>query len=281
MLVRLGHENSLIFTLPLEIRQDIYSHVLPSSTFRLRSQMTATHGPQPKTPVADLLTICHIIHREATQVFYEEARIHYSMSWQTPRLTIDMTPIRLPMLRHLSVEFCCVGFNDHALTWSTEFSEIDEEKSADAQIAAFIDCIAANCPLLRTFTLHLLSTFFRHKRRDDRVSKDFLQQALRKAGYRPSHTTRALRNLKVRDAIAIVGHSAYKEYVYKDLQRAIAPLREWKTIEEGTWPGITLTRKQKLCVGSVTPRASSLCCCIWYYQPPGSIALMMPNPQLE
>lgn len=85
----------------------------------------------------------------------------------------------------------------------------------------------------------------------------------------------------MRDTIAIVGHSAYKEYVYKDIQRAIAPLSEWKVLEVGEWQSVTLTRKQKLSVGSITPRASSLCCCIWYYQPPGSIALTMPNPELE
>lgn len=276
---------------------------------------------------------CYAINEEATPFFYREARIHFSMSWQKLPKSIDETPIRLPLLVHVSIDFCCHSLRDEYAddsermqTWHYnpigKYPIIEVEEAVDRQIAQCIEIISRKCPLLHSFTLHLLSCVVGH---DIDIRTNILQEALESADHRsrPSYTVKSLKELKVRDTIAVVAvatpchspctckalisrvSSTYpgrvqnlpgqemEDYLctgmYRKIRDAIAPVAEWELRVLSEWPGINLTRNQKMGVHvlmAITedygnfPVGLDAEIHLWYYQPPGSKALVLPDHKL-
>lgn len=299
----LSNKSSLFFQLPTEIRHDVYGHVFPCSTFR---SVVGSSGPSvPSTSAVALLMTCHAIHQEATPFFYREARIHFSMTWQRLQQSIDRTPIRLPLLVHVSLDFCCLSLHEeyednsermknwHNNPGRYRFPTAEVEEAVDRQFAHCIDAISTNCPLLQSFTLHLLPCKDRHYVEDH--FKDILQEVLKSAEScsRPSYTIDSLKKLKVRDTIVVVA-AAIDELItgyhtYRNVRDAIAPSVDWGMLVLSEWPGISLTRDQNMGVKalmvlpedyvgrSLRPNANIH---LWYYQPPGSKALVLPDHKL-
>lgn len=141
----LANMSAPFFRLPLEIRQDVYGHVFPSKIFHLSEQKVDLF----KSRVATLLTTCHTIYMEGTPYFYKEVHIRFLMSWRTPKQTIELTQIRLPLLMHISIDLCCLGlvkrFRKRVLErykahtdgvhddWS-DYPELVAEEGADRQV---------------------------------------------------------------------------------------------------------------------------------------------------
>lgn len=110
---------------------------------------------------------------------------------------------------------------------------VSECEKIDKQIAGSIDAIAARCPLLRTFTMYLLTA--------DVGSDDFLQVILDKSDESPvEHTVEAFKNLKIRHTICIVAVATLDQYT--NLRRGIAPLDKRRMRELEKWPGISTTK---------------------------------------
>jgi len=304
----LSNKSSSFFQLPTEVRHGVYGRVFPCSTFRLRRQVVGACEPQaPSTSATALLLTCYAIHEEAVPLFYRAARIHFSMSWREPTESIILSPIRLPLLVHISIDFCCLGLDDQyeedlermqfcpnkIIGEDCECPKIGIEEAADRRVAECINKISTNSPLLQSFTLHLLSSITEYGLSGE--DKDILLYALGSAEYRgcSSSTMDSLKKLKVRDTIVIVAvavdYPGTNAYMYSGIREAIAPLEEWEFSELSEWPGISLTGEQKKDVHKVLEhtemfnfRKTEVAAEIrfWYYQPPGSKALVLPNHKL-
>lgn len=303
----LANMSAPLFRLPLEIRRDIYTHVFPSTTLRLTEQMIvrAFEISVTKTSATALLKTCSALHEEATPVFYHNARMHYSISWQNPEEPIESTRICLSLLRHISIDFSCLVIsgelarktrieeveqrniqNDAAEPAETNKEGISRAQSAmenvDKAIAACIDSISANCPLLRTFALHLLShSCFEYG------LQDILQNALDGVdsynNVGTKHTIEALKKLRVRDTIAIIAVATERDYI--NVLKAITPIKEWQTLKLRKWPGISITAKQVRAVASLVCGLGGTYdddtdILMWCYRPLGSNMLGLPEYKL-
>lgn len=176
-----------LFRLPLVVRQRIYRLVFPNSTFRSQMQkIFLIYGPQsyPKS----LLSTCRAIREDASPSFYGKACFHYSLVSILP-MTLETSNLRLPILMHLSLDLSCWDLGEELQrVWMEAVSDLDRrcaEKQklrqagesgnndddqdgdtvqvlipeyADKHMAACVNTVAANCPFLRTFALHLLSS---------------------------------------------------------------------------------------------------------------------------
>lgn len=295
----LSNSSTHFLRLPLEIREDIYIRVFPCSTFRLSEQIgSSLESTVHETSTTALLMTCHAIYEDATPIFYQEARIHFSMSWKNTSKTIDSTHIRLPLLTHVSIGFCCCRLFDQYLYRSQRMQErpCDVKEAADNQIAKCIDSISANCPLLRTFTLHLLSACTEYETGlPEWVDGSFLQTVLERPtyslegseiiSYSSARSMDALKRLTVRDTVSIVAvateHSPERGDMFRFTREAFAPTEDWNTLVLRGWPGITLSHAQK---SEVNDLLCDLYPCsrirLWYYQPPGSKALVLPHHKL-
>lgn len=236
--------------------------------------------------------------------FYQEGHIHFSMSWAESKKTIESTQIQLPFLMYLSIDFSCLGLEarleKRMLRWyeyqsgkdGYDYSDHPEpiaEEKADKQIAACIDSITAKCPLLRTFTLHLLSGHYSEEPYHlwDDSEKDFLREALESEFDRTAHTVQALKKLKVRDTIVIVAvardHYNAIDYMYYDVRKVFARVNQWSVLVLRKWPGISLTEKQVRevkCLACVMTLDYEPEIRLWYFQPQGSKALILPEYEL-
>lgn len=302
----LSNQFSPFFRVPVEVRHDIYHQLFPCSKFRYKEH--ADDASEPRAPfilTIAPLTTCYAIHEEATPFFYREARIHYSMSWRHPTRTIDMTTIWLPLLVHISIDFCCLGLRNEYGNDSKRMAEWckspeeDEcplreiERAVDRQVAECIDSISTHCSLLRSFTLHMLSSESEYD--DEGEPQIFLQEALELADGRGRQplTLGALKKLKVRDTIVVVAvaidYVQANGYMYSKVREAIAPLNEWQVLALKEWPGISLTEEQDMemeelkCFAADLPEPMFLDAEIylWYYQPPGSKALLLPDHKIR
>lgn len=291
----ISNGTTLLFKLPLELRQIVYSYVFASSTFRLINQGTGKKGmttyalSTPVSKATSLLTTCHVIHDEATLYFYLAARIHFSVR-SNPKVTVEPLQVHLPHLRHLSLDFSC-----HAID-----REIDREKfgstlpeagkrvatAADKALGKCIDTIAQTCPCLQTLSLYLVSKCPDYAGpygpyQDDR---DFLQSALTLPAYRTRYTIEALRNLRVRDTIVVVAAGIHDDY--EDLHGAIAPYEDWDKRACKEWPGMTLSHKALDAIKNVLFPSiyngvyGDKDVWMWFSQPTGSKALILPEHEV-
>lgn len=104
------------------------------------------------------------------------------------------------------------------------------------------------------------------------------------------HTFGALQKLKVRDTIAIIFVTREKflarskDCTHQGIRLAIAPLDQWEMLPLKKWPGIALTDEQQFEVNLFTVeefnRSDDAGICLWYFQPPGSKALWLPDYRL-
>jgi hypothetical protein len=152
---------------------------------------------------------------------------------------------------------------------------VSEYEKIDKHMSGSIDAIAASCPLLRTFTMHLLTADVR--------SDDFLQVILDKSDESPvEHTVEAFKNLKIRHTICIVAVMRLDQY--KNLRRGIAPLDEWQMRELEKWPGISIIKGEVEMFSTLLSfeddygdRDEDLHLRMWCFQPKASKALGLPG----
>lgn len=198
-------------------------------------------------------------------------------------MTIQGSPICLPMLMYLSIDFSASGLCHELHTAERRRRRVLGEnlgddawmdiragrEEVDEQIATCINTISASCPLLRTFALHPISADCAGVECE---CTDFVQATLETCQSRTQHTLNALKNLKVRDASAIIAVAT--DDGYTGVRNVIAPLEMWETLNLKGWPSISLTPDQAykvmelLCEG---PGAhdDGLHIKMWYYQPVG------------
>ncbi len=176
-------------------------------------------------------------------------------------MTIGSYLIDLSMLPQLSIDFSCPGFAKEMIAAQKTRERVirqryvnmgmgyvdpmDKDKDdlrdvlipecekIDKQIAGSVDTIAASCPLLMTFTMHLLTADVR--------GDDFLQVILEKSDESPvEHTIEAFTNLRIRDTVCIVAVANPDQYT--NLRRGIAPLDKRRMRELEKWPGFRITK---------------------------------------
>ena len=152
------------FSLPLELRDKVYSNLLisphrlrPPREFRRRQ--TRRHnqdGNRRNQGYAHilqstaLLATCSSINNEAVPFFYKYNRFHYSIPLHRLPYPRQQTP-HLEHMHHLSIDF--------AHTWPSSFTSFNRHTPGrvDSTIANHIRRICVKCPSLRSFTLHILA----------------------------------------------------------------------------------------------------------------------------
>lgn len=234
-------------------------------------------NPPPEITATALLTTCHAIHDEALLSFYREACIHFSIRSKL-FMPIEASQIRLPMLMHLSIGISTQGLCHQLHTaeghpWIQPTKErLAWNEEIDLRVATCIDTVLARCPLLRTFTLHILPG---ECPRDSCEVANFLQAPSQYS--KSQHTLSALGNLKVRDTFAIVAEEYTDLPHYEEVRHAIAPNEDWHTLTLKAWPMISLTEEEYELVEAGSSRNGHLLVPMWYHQPKDSKALGLPK----